>query len=165
MEHLTLIKTRRWRWSEVGEFVVSEQTVHHGLWWSVTVHYAVAYSDRNHDFLHAAGHKRMATWEDADVQITLAGLRGCRKRKGAEDLVAKLNSVRERYGRPEIEVDTDDVQGAAAALLQEKNRRRVKVWIFTILGLFLGVVSVGIIEILASHYLWSAPTVSSEWLR
>ena len=125
LEFASALGRRRWDWADVGVFEVSEQEVHRRFLRPMKVYWAVAFTDRNHDMLQAAGKRVAPGLQDADIKILLAALHAGCSRTTAEAVVADLNWFRAWYGRPEVEVDTDDLAGEVRALERRGEGRMI----------------------------------------
>lgn len=123
IEHRSAFKTSTWRWSEVGPFVVSIYVFRRGLF-SKRFRSACAFSDRDSDLLTAQGREQNPTYVDADISLPLTGFDAGRSDEAANAFVDELNEWRDRYGRPEVDVDHSTAAKQLAEFEAGTARRR-----------------------------------------
>lgn len=95
-----VFSTKNWRWRDVGVFSVGGEWVG-----QFPRYYLCAFTDVNHDLMVSHGEEPKPTVGNADIKIFLGATDAGWSRKNAEDLAAKANAWRDRFGAPEIEVD------------------------------------------------------------
>lgn len=115
-----------WNWADVGPFAASVQKV-----MLIKIFYACAYTNHHHALLAAREEAMVPNLVEADIHIPLQMLLVGENMEAAQDFVDRLNVYRDRYGRPDIEVDEHTAEEAYDTLQRKRKKQRLfyKLWV------------------------------------